>query len=305
MSLAEGFRCRIGRRARSGLRSVAMIGVYDSGYGGLSVLRELRSALPSHDFVYLGDSGRAPYGGRNSDTLLDFAEQCTERLFEEGCSLIIVACHTMSCVALRHLQKRYAPERAAPRRILGVTIPAAEAAVAVSAGNIGVLGTPRTIASGTFAEEVAKLGPHRVSARPAALLAPIVEEGWEDTDIARHAVERYVRQLGAVDTLVLACTHYPLLLPAFRAAVSADVQLLDPSLHVATRLLDWLARHPGFLPAGQGRLTVLCSGDPDVFREHGARFLGCALPAVHHVSEEAGRLARRERPVRPHGQVVR
>src|SRR5262245_15669329 len=151
-----------------------MIGVYDSGYGGLTVLRALRAALPEYDFVYLGDSGRAPYGGRDSDTLLDFAEQCTERLFEEGCSLIVVACHTVSCVALRHLQRRYVPEPGGGRRILGVTIPAAQAAVAVSAGHIGVLGTARTISSGTFAEEVAKLGPQRVTARAAPLLAPLV-----------------------------------------------------------------------------------------------------------------------------------
>src|SRR5262245_60724105 len=153
-----------------------MIGVYDSGYGGLTILRALRAALPRHDFVYLGDSGRAPYGGRDSDTLLDFAEQCSERLFEEGCSLLIVACHTVSCVALRHLQRRYVPSPSAPRRILGVTIPTAQAAVAASAGHIGVIGTARTISSGTFEEEVAKLGPHRVSGCAAPLLAPLVEE---------------------------------------------------------------------------------------------------------------------------------
>src|SRR5512138_577737 len=117
-----------------------MIGVYDSGFGGLTVLRALMTALPTHDFVYLGDSGRAPYGGRDTDTLLDFAEQCTERLFDEGCALVVVACHTVSCVALRHLQRRYAPDPRSARRVLGVTIPAAEAAVARSAGHIGVLG---------------------------------------------------------------------------------------------------------------------------------------------------------------------
>ena len=114
-----------------------MIGVYDSGYGGLTVLRALRAALPRQDFVYLGDSGRAPYGGRDAHTILDFAEQCVERLFEEGCALVVVACHTVSCVGLRHLQQRYAPTPDSPHRILGVTIPAAQAAVASSAGHIG------------------------------------------------------------------------------------------------------------------------------------------------------------------------
>src|SRR6185436_152468 len=158
-----------------------MLGVYDSGFGGLTVLRHLSARLPDHDLLYLGDSGRAPYGGRDVHTLMDFAEQCIERLFEEGCRLVVVACNTISCVTLRHLQRRYAGP-GTDRRILGVSIPAAEQAVAISAGHIGVIGTARTIASGTFAVEIAKLGPHRVTQRAAPLLAPLVEEAWESTD---------------------------------------------------------------------------------------------------------------------------
>ncbi len=283
-----------------------MIGVYDSGYGGLTVLRALRAALPHHDFVYLGDSGRAPYGGRDTDTILDFAEQCVERLFEEGCPLVVVACHTVSCVALRHLQRRYANGSAeGARRILGVTIPAAEAAVAASAGHIGVLGTARTVSSGTFGTELAKLGPHRVTQQAAPLLAPIVEEGWEDSAIARLAVARYVAELGDIDTLVLGCTHYPLLRAAFEASLPAGVALLDPAPFVAARLADWLDRHPGFVAPGSGALRFLCTGDPAGFRAHGERFLGEPLPAVGHVAEEGGRLAHKERVEIRTGQVVR
>ncbi|MCU0690024.1 MAG: glutamate racemase [Polyangiaceae bacterium] len=282
-----------------------MIGVYDSGFGGLSVLRQLRLALPRYDFVYLGDSGRAPYGGRDTDTVLDFAEQCVERLFEEGCRLIIVACHTVSCVALRHLQRRYASNPHGPRSILGVTIPAAEAAVDASPGHIGVIGTTRTIASGTFAMEVAKLGQHRVSTLAAPLLAPLVEEGWEDTDIARLAVARYVSQFDRIDTLVLACTHYPLLLPAFEAVVEPGVRILDPSPFVAVRLVDWLGRHPETAQEGTGAVRVLCTGEPSIFQHHGERFLGGTLPAVQHVAEEQGRLAHRDRVKIVVGQVVR
>lgn len=281
-----------------------MIGVYDSGYGGLSVLRHLRRALPEHDFVYLGDSGRAPYGGRDVDTVLDFAEQAVERLFEEGCPLVVVACHTVSCVALRHLQRRYCGEGSA-RRVLGVTIPGAELAVRESAGHIGVVATARTIASGTYPIEVAKLGPHRVSQRAAPLLAAIVEEGWEDTDIAREAVRRYLADLPDIDTLLLACTHYPFLEPAFRAALPAGVRLLDPAPFVADRLVDWLARHPGFSAPSTGDLRVLCTGDPRVFAVHGARFLGEPLPSVQHVAEVQGRLAHRDPAEAPIGQVVR
>lgn len=281
-----------------------MIGVYDSGFGGLSVLRHLRSALPARDFLYLGDSGRAPYGGRDAHTILDFSEQCVERLFEEGCRVVVVACNTVSCVALRHLQQRYAGT-GSDRRVLGVTIPAAEAAVSVSRGHIGIVATARTVASGTYPLEIAKLGPHRVTQRAAALLAPLVEEGWQDTEIARLAVARYVADLPEIDTLLLGCTHYPFLHAAFAAAVPPGVTVLDPAPHVATRLVDWLERHPGFDSGGSGALRVLCSGDPAAFRGPGERFLGAPLPEIGHVSEEGGRLAHRERVEIMVGQVVR
>ncbi len=281
-----------------------MIGVYDSGFGGLSVLRHLRRALPARDFLYLGDSGRAPYGGRDADTILDFSEQCVERLFEEGCRVVVVACNTVSCVALRHLQQRYAGA-GADRRVLGVTIPAAEAAVAVSRGHIGVLATARTVASGTYPMEIAKLGAHRVTQRAAPLLAPIVEEGWQDTEIAQLAVARYLDDLPGIDTLVLGCTHYPFLLDALAAALPRGVTLLDPAPHVAVRLVDWLARHPGFDAEGAGTLRVLCTGDPAAFRGPGERFLGAALPEIGHVAETGGRLAHRDRVEIAVGQVVR
>ena len=278
------------------------IGVFDSGYGGLSMLRELRRALPETDFTYLGDAGRAPYGGRDVGTVLDFAEQCVERLFEEGCRVVIVACHTVSCVALRHLQKRHRGER----RVLGVTIPAAEAAVRQTRGRIGFLGTARTVASHTFRIEVRKLSPETEVIEVAApLLAPIVEEGWEETDIARLAVARYVAALGAVDTVVLGCTHYPLLARAFAEAVSRDIAVLNPAPFVAERFVDWLARHPEFANAGSGRLRVLCSGDGARFAMHAERFLGEKPPLIEHVAEIKGRLAFCPEGQEPLGQVVR
>lgn len=279
------------------------IGVYDSGYGGLTVLRQLRRVLPELDYVYLGDSGRAPYGGRDVDTILDFAEQCVERLFGEGCRAIVVACHTVSCVALRHLQHRYGSDE---RRILGVTIPAAEAAVAMTRGHIGFVGTARTVSSHTFRTEVRKLSADvRVSEVAAPLLAPIVEEAWEDTDIARSAVQRYLEKFGDIDTLVLGCTHYPLLERAFQELTPAEVRVLNPAPQVAERFRAWRERHPGLAPAGGGRLRVLSSGDATRFATHGARFLGEPLPTVEHVSEQNGRLALCPEGLEPVGQVVR
>jgi glutamate racemase len=279
------------------------VGVYDSGFGGLTVLRQLRRTLPELDYIYLGDSGRAPYGGRDVDTVLDFAEQCVERLLAEGCRAIIVACHTVSCVALRHLQQRYSGD---DRRILGVTIPAAEAAVAQTRGHIGFVGTARTVASHTFRTEVGKLDSGvRVSEVAAPLLAPIVEEAWEDTEIARLAVQSYLAKFSDIDTLVLGCTHYPLLERAFNELTPPEVTVLNPAAQVAERFRAWRERHPGLAPAGQGRLRVLSSGDAARFASHGARFLGEALPPVEHLAEQAGRLALCLEGSEPLGQIVR
>ena len=266
------------------------------------MLRELRRALPRTDFTYLGDAGRAPYGGRDVETVLDFAEQCVDRLFDEGCRVVIVACHTVSCVALRHLQKRHCGER----RVLGVTIPAAEAAVRQTRGRIGFLGTARTVASHTFRTEVRKLAPEMEVIEVAApLLAPIVEEGWEETDIAHLAVARYVAALGDVDSIVLGCTHYPLLVRAFLENVPKHVAVLNPAPFVAERFVDWLARHPEFASAGAGQLRVLCSGDGARFAKHAERFLGEKPPPIEHVAEIDGRLAFCLEGSEPQGQVVR
>jgi len=279
-----------------------MIGVYDSGFGGLTVLRHLVDALPARDYLYLGDSGRAPYGGRDAGTLLDFAEQCVEHLFDAGCRLVVVACHTVSCVALRHLQQRYCGPGSG-RRVLGVTIPAAEAAVRAARGRIGVLATQRTVASGTVVAELAKLGRHDVVQRAAPLLAPLVEEGWEATDIARAACARYLADLRGCEAIILGCTHYPLLRAALEAAT--DARLLDPGPTVAAGLADWLARHPGFDEEGGGRVAVHCTGDVAAFRAHGARFFGAPLPDVRHVVEAQSALAALVVDGSPVGQVVR
>ncbi|MFT4626015.1 MAG: glutamate racemase [Myxococcota bacterium] len=281
-----------------------MIGVYDSGYGGLGVLRHIRALLPHHDVVYLGDSGRAPYGGRDGHTLLDFAEQAIELLFGEGCSVVVVACNTVSCVALRHLQQRYAPPGGL-RRVLGVTVPAAELVAAHATAHVGILATHRTVSSGTYVTEIHKLRPLRVTQKAAPLLASIVEEGWEGTDIAELTVRRYLAELADVDTLLLGCTHYSHLLPVIEGAVRAGTSVLDPAPFVAARLEDWLARHPSFEVGTQRVFRVLCTGDPERFRADGERFLGEPIPKVHHIAERDGRLIRQDPANAPRGQIVR
>lgn len=190
--------------------------------------------------------------------------------------------------------------------MLGVSIPGAELAVRSTRGHVGVLATARTVASGTYVTEIHKLDPSvRVSQRAAPLLAPIVEEGWEDTGIAREAVARYLAELPGIDALLLGCTHYPLLAPVLREALRPGVALLDPAPYLAERLVAWLARHAGVAGPGTGSLRVLCSGDPEVFAAHGARFLGAPLPEVVHVAEVDGRLAPADPADAPRGQVVR
>ena len=282
-----------------------MIGVYDSGYGGLTVLRHILARLPERSTCYLGDSGRAPYGGRDVHTILDFAEQAVERLFDEGCQLVVVACHTVSCVGLRHLQQRYAGP-GSHRRVLGVAIPGAEVATQTSRGRIGLLATATTVGSGTYITEVAKLGPHTLVSRAAGLLAPLVEEGWEDTPIARDALRRYLADLPGIDTLLLGCTHYPLLANALADVVPEGVSVLDPAPFVAERLADWLQRHPTFDTIDPTPVhRVMCTGNPTRFAAHGARFLGRPLPEVETIAEVDGRLAPRDPSEAPTGQVVR
>ncbi len=287
-----------------------MIGVYDSGYGGLTVLAALQRALPDYPFVFLGDNGRAPYGDRASGVILDFSEQCVERLFEEGCRLVIVACHTVSCIALRHLQHRYCSTE---RRILGVTIPAAELAVqhvSLTGGKaIGWIGTTRTVSSRTPEIEIEKLAPSiRTHLLASPLLAHIVEEGLQNSPLATLAVTHYLRDMPAIDALVLGCTHYPLLKPIFQQCLPQGVAVLDPSAFVAERLVHWLRRHPSFAqpgPGGTGSLRVLGTGDPAVVRRRGTILYGSALPEVEHIAEKGGRLAHRASPEHSLGQLVR
>jgi glutamate racemase len=178
--------------------------------------------------------------------------------------------------------------------------------VAQTRGHIGFVGTVRTVASHTFRTEAHKLNPNvRVSEVAAPLLAPIVEEAWEDTEIARLAVQRYLEKFSDIDTLVLGCTHYPLLERAFHELTPPHVTVLNPAPQVAERFRAWRERHSGLVPAGSGRLRMLSSGDAARFATHGARFLGEALPPVEHMGEKNGRLAPCPEDHEPIGQVMR
>lgn len=232
-------------------KPIAPIGVFDSGFGGLSVLRSLRERLPQYDYLYLGDNARAPYGTRSFETVHRFTLQCVRYLFDHGCPLVILACNTASAKALRNIQQNWLPVSDDPtRRVLGVIRPTAEAVAQTRTnGHIGVFATPGTIASGSYDIEIHHLRPDfKVSGHACPMWVPLVEEGYADSPGADFFVREGVDALMAIDpeidTVLLACTHYPLLYDKIRAALPGHIRLVPQGQIVADSLADYLHRHP-------------------------------------------------------------
>ena len=276
------------------------IGVFDSGVGGLTVLEHLVGALPGHDFDYFGDTGRAPYGTRSRRTIAHFTDQAVRFLFDEGCALVILACNTASAVALHHLQNKYIRSGKEPgKKLLGIVIPPAEEAVRASkTKRIAVLGTSATVNAKSYEQEIAKLDAAcTVRAVACPLLVPLVEEGWQDTDVARLACERYARELDgfACDTILLACTHYPYVKSTLARALPPAAALLEQGPIVAARTVDYLARHPEVdaqLGKG-GRVRFFASDSAQRFKDAGQRYYRRPIVDVARVTEEAGESALR------------
>ena len=222
------------------------IGVFDSGLGGLLIARSIIQELPDHDCLYLGDTARVPYGTRSKDTIYTFTHQAVDYLFRHECELIIVACNTASADALRRIQQEYLPTHYPNRRVLGVLIPAAEAAVEIAGdGVFGVLATQATVTSGAFVREITKLKPDaKIVQQAAPLLVPLIEMGG--LKFARPIVDDYVAPLKAaeVSTLILGCTHYPVLRDMIQESMGKDVKIVDQNDVVPGKLHDYLRRHP-------------------------------------------------------------
>jgi glutamate racemase len=232
-----------------------MIGVFDSGFGGLVVLREFLQVLPQYDYLYLGDNARIPYGTRSDRVVLRFTEQALNYLFRQGCRLIILACHTASAKALRTVQQVYLPARHPEGRVLGVLIPTVEEALVRSRSRrIGVMATEGTVSSQSFELELKKLDPEvEVFQQACPLLVPLIEEGeqhWEGTGMI---LRRYLEPLKAtrVDTLILGCTHYSILRDQVQAIMGEDTNLICSGQVTAQKLVDYLRRHRGM----EARLT--------------------------------------------------
>lgn len=225
-----------------------MIGVFDSGFGGLVVLREFLRVLPHYDYLYLGDNARIPYGTRSDRVVIRFTEQAVDFLFRQGCRLIILACHTASAKALRTIQQGYLVEHYPQRRVLGVLIPTVEEALAASPGKrIGVIGTEGTVSSRSFEIELHKLDPEvRVFQQACPLLVPLIEEGEQDWEGTTMILRRYLAPLqeAGVDTLILGCTHYSILKERVASLMGDGIRLICSGQVTAGKLVDYLQRHP-------------------------------------------------------------
>lgn len=226
------------------------IGVFDSGYGGLTILHGMRQLLPQYDYLYLGDNARTPYGTRSFDVVYRFTRQAVMKLFERGCHLVILGCNTASAKALRSIQQNDLPLVAPDRRVLGIIRPTAEKIGQLTTKrHVGILATEGTIKSNSYNLEISKLYPDiKVSGVACPFWVPLVEYNEADSPGADYFVKKRIDQLmdldPDIDAIILGCTHYPLLMPKIKKYVPEGVRIVSQGEYVADSLADYLARHP-------------------------------------------------------------
>lgn len=231
-------------------QSPGPIGIFDSGYGGLTIFNKIREAMPVYDYIYLGDNARTPYGPRSFEVVYRFTRQAVETLFNAGCQLVILACNTASAKALRTIQQKDLPVWDANRRVLGVIRPTVELMDQVSqTKHVGILGTNGTISSGSYAMEIEKMFPHiTVTGEACPMWVPLVENNEFNSPGADYFVQKHINHIlcadPEIDTLVLGCTHYPLLIDKIREFLPAGITLFSQGEYVAVSLKDYLSRHP-------------------------------------------------------------
>lgn len=265
------------------------IGVFDSGYGGLTVFKSIIQRLPGYDYIYFGDNARAPYGDHSFETVYQYTLECIEWLFDQGCPLVILACNTASAKALRSIQQRVLPYKYPDRRVLGVIRPTAEVIGAYTrSGTIGVLGTRGTINSGSYLLEINKFFPDlKVLQQSCPMWVPLVENNEHLGPGADYFVNKYINEIlvrdQTIDCFLLACTHYPLLIPKIRQLLPEDVGLLGQGDIVAESLAKYLIRHPEIEDqiARNARLGFFTSGDIETFDRQASVFFGSKVVSAH------------------------
>ena len=272
-----------------GMQKQSPIGVFDSGYGGLTVLKDIIHQLPEYDYLYLGDNARAPYGNRSFETVYQYTLQCVKWFFAQGCPLVILACNTASAKALRSIQQKDLPQLAPTNRVLGVIRPTAEIVGKYTESNsIGILATNGTVVSNSYPMEVAKFFPElKVYQEACPLWVPLVENNEYESHGADYFVRKNLHDLfekgNEIDVVLLACTHYPLLRKKIEEYLPIGVKLLAQGEIVANSLEDYLRRHPEI----ESRCTkyrqrhFYTTDSTEDFDSHATLFFGEAVQSQH------------------------
>lgn len=265
------------------------IGVFDSGYGGLTVLKEIVSAMPQYNYVYLGDNARAPYGTRSFDTVYKYTLQCVKWFFQQNCPLVILACNTASAKALRTIQQNDLAKLNPANRVLGVIRPTAEVIGNFSTSKqVGILATPGTVQSNSYTIEIEKFFPGvEVYQQACPMLVPLIENNEHQNEGAAYFIKEYVsalmQQCAAIDTVLLGCTHYPLIKNQIAGYLPAHVTILSQGAIVANSLKDYLGRHPelGERLNKNSERHFFTTDSVEDFNTHGKLFYGTDVVASH------------------------
>jgi len=265
------------------------IGVFDSGYGGLTILKEMVKTLPEYDYLYMGDNARAPYGPRSFDTVYQYTLQCVRWFFDQGCELVILACNTASAKALRTIQQKDLATIDPRKRVLGVIRPTTEVIGEYSrSGSVGILGTTGTVVSESYPIEIAKFFPSlKVYQEACPMWVPLVENNEYDKPGADYFIQQHLdrlfQQAPDIDTLLLACTHYPLLIEKIKAFAPEGTTILSQGNIVATSLQAYLERHPEMEQrcSKQGTRTFYTTDSTVDFDNHASIFFGEKLQSKH------------------------
>ncbi len=270
------------------------IGVFDSGYGGLTILDKIREVLPEYDYIYLGDNARAPYGTRSFEVVYEFTRQAVNKLFDMGCHLVILACNTASAKALRSIQMNDLPGIDPARRVLGVIRPTVECVGEISKNqHIGVLATAGTIKSESYPLEIHKLFPEiQVSGTACPMWVSLVENNESQDEGADYFIRKYINQLLSkdpqIDTVILGCTHFPILLPKIRQYIPEHISVIAQGEYVAESLKDYLKRHPEMDAkcTKNGNCQFYTTEAEEKFSESASTFLKQQQISVKHISLE-------------------
>lgn len=267
----------------------APIGIFDSGYGGLTVLKEIVKQLPQYNYIYLGDNARSPYGNRSFETVYQYTLECVKWFFKQGCALVILACNTASAKALRTIQQNDLPLMAPHKRVLGVIRPTTEAIGTFTKTNeVGILATSGTVASQSYPIEIGKFFPEiKIHQQACPMWVPLIENDELDNNGTHFFVKKYLRCIfeksNKIDVLLLACTHYPLLIDAIRANIPEGVTVISQGEIVALSLKEYLVRHPKIEQqcSKNGLIDFFTTDSTADFNNHATKFFGATVQSRH------------------------